>query len=251
MGCKSGMAATEGGCYGDCYAAKSAKLYGYDFTETTLRGFKSEKHKRDIKLAVSRIKLPFVRMGCSGDPSENWEHTIGILKVIENCNKEIVMITRHWNALTDDQLKYLSTINVCVNTSVSALDSEDQLVHSLEQYNRLKSYCKSVLRIVSCDFNKSNAEGLRRWDIQEKLFQADYVIDTVFRPSKDNRFLLDGVVNAKIEVFNGHKCLASKYNRKTYMGKCGSCKEMCGASMVKEHKYPKPFIKQSTLWERF
>jgi hypothetical protein len=251
MGCSSGMANTDGGCYGDCYAAKSAKLYGYDFTKTVLREFKGQKHKRDIQLAVSRIKMPFVRIGCSGDPSENWEHTINVLKVIAGCNKEIVIITRHWELLTDEQLQYLSTINVCVNTSVSALDKPNEIERSLDQYNRLKPFCKSILRVISCDFNKEHPVGFSKSIIQDALFKNDHVIDTVFRPSKLNRFVTDGIVNVKTEVFNGHKALASKYNRKTYMGKCNKCLEMCGAAMVKDHNYPKPFVKQSQIWEQY
>jgi len=44
FGCKSGMENESGGCYHDCYAAKSAKLYGYDFSKTVLRGFDNEAH---------------------------------------------------------------------------------------------------------------------------------------------------------------------------------------------------------------
>ena len=67
--------------------------------------------------------------------------------------KQIVIITKHWNNLTSKQMKELSKFNICFNTSVSALDNKRQLTNSLKQYNKLKKYCKSILRIVSCDFN--------------------------------------------------------------------------------------------------
>jgi len=238
MGCASGMATNPGGCYNDCYAARTAKRYGHDFTKTVLRDFESEAHKRKILQEITRIKMPFIRIGASGDPSENWEHTIKILKTLSRCNTEIIIITRHWTLLTDPQLEYFSTLNICINTSVSALDNEEIMNRSLEQYERIKPYCKSVLRIVSCDFNLHDIEGIRRFNIQHNLFKNESTIDTVFRPSKKNPFLLNGIINAKEEVFNGKKQLASKFNRKTYMGKCSTCKEMCGVNVKIENNYP-------------
>lgn len=231
MGCESGMANSKGGCYNDCYAAKTAKRYGHDFTKTVLRSFTSERHKREVLQQINKIRMPFIRIGCSGDPSENWQHTIGVLKVLSKCNTHIVIITRHWKTLTDEQLQYLSTINVCINTSVSALDEPTLMYKCLEQYQRVMAYCKSVLRIVSCEFNLENETGHRLHKIQAELFNNEGTLDTVFRPSKNNPFVLQGIVNAKTEIFNGKKCFASKYNRKTYMGKCSNCKEMCGVNI--------------------
>lgn len=249
IGCGSGMAEQPGGCYGDCYAAKSAKLYGYDFTKTVLRNFISEKHKRDTVIQLSKIKMPFIRIGGSGDPSENWEHCINILKVISRCNKEIIIITRHWTLLTDEQLKYLSTVNICINTSVSALDTIQVRRRSIEQYERIKPFCKSVLRIVSCDFNTGNPIGKYLSNVQSELFLNDGLLDTVFRPSVSNHWVTSGIVNAKKEVFNGKPVLASKMNKKTYMGKCGVCKEMCGVNISTSHIYnnKRPLVKQLKL----
>jgi hypothetical protein len=249
MGCASGLAENERGCYGDCYAARTAKRYGHDFSQTVLRDFESEKHKRQILAEISRIKMPFIRIGASGDPSENWEHTIKILKTLSKCNSEIIIITRHWKLLTDEQLQYFSTLNICINTSVSALDNSEMLNRSLEQYKRIKPFCKSVLRIVSCDFNQENTTGRKLSAIQHNLFKNESTLDTVFRPTKSNPFILSGVINVKEEVFNGKKQLASKFNRKTYMGKCGTCKEMCGVNVLTSSLYPnKPgIVKQLSL----
>lgn len=249
MGCESGLNNEAGGCYNDCYAARTAKRYGYDFSKTVLRFFLSEGHKRQILREIDNVKMPFIRIGASGDPSENWEHTIKIIKVLSKCNIEIVIITRHWNVLAEDHLRYLSGINVCINTSVSALDKPEIMKHCLEQYNRIKSYCKSVLRIISCDFNLQNETGRKLFTIQDGLFKNELTIDTVFRPSKKNRFVLDKTINVKTEIFNGKKCIASKFNRKTYMGKCSRCQEMCGQAMVTTYQYPnkRPLTKQLTL----
>lgn len=248
MGCATGMLQV-GGCYGDCYAAKTAKRYGHDFGKTVLRKFTGEGHKREILSQITKIRMPFIRIGCSGDPSENWQHTIDILKTLSKSNTEIIIITRHWQTLTDEQLKHLSTINICINTSISALDKPELLNHSLTQYNRVKPYCKSVLRIVSCDFNKENNVGYELSIIQDSLFKNEATIDTVFRPSKNNPFVTQGIINTRKEVFNGKQVLASKRNRKTYMGKCGKCKEMCGQAMSVKESFPnkRPLINQLTL----
>lgn len=231
IGCKSGLENNKGGCYNDCYAAKSAKLYGYDFSNTILRDFVNEKHRRQIVNKINRIKLDFVRIGTSGDPSENWEHTISILKKIDKCNKQIVIITKHWTNLTETQIEYLKTINICINTSVSAIDKTSLLENSMLQYEKLKPFVKSVLRIVSCDFNKLNSEGLKLSSLQETLFKNDAVIDTVLRVNKNNKLVKDGIINVTTSKFLGKKATISKYNKKTYFGKCESCKEMCGIKL--------------------
>lgn len=251
VGCKSGMENERGGCFGECYAAKSAKLYGYDFSKTVLRDFINEYHRRRVIEQINRIPLDFVRVGTSGDPSENWQHTVSILKKIDKCNKEIVIITKHWTALSDADLEYLGTINVCVNTSVSALDKPDILANCLFQYARLKHFCKSVLRIVSCDFNTQNEIGRNLAKIQEGLFENDATLDTVLRVSRRNQLVVDGVINVKTTKFLGKKALVSKLNKKTYLSKCSNCLEMCGINIEPESRqYPmKPGIsKQAKLF---
>lgn len=252
MGCASGMANEPGGCYGDCYAANASRRYGYDFTRSVLRSFESEWHRRSIVNRINRIPLDFVRIGSSGDPSEDWAHTVCILRGIDRCNKQIVIITRHWNTLTDEQLAYFGTINVCVNTSVSALDKPDVRANCIAQYNRLKPFCKSILRVVSCDFNLDNVEGHERAKVQAELFRNDATLDTVFRPNKKNPLVTDGVVNVAKVKFMNSLVLASKHNPSTYLGKCSTCHEMCGVNMKAPKDYPtkRGITKQARLFKR-
>lgn len=231
MGCPSGIESTPGGCYGDCYAARAAKRYGIDFSKAVLRGFTDSAHKETVLRQIGSAKMPFIRIGASGDPSENWEHTFKVLHELRHCNTEIVIITRHWNILTDAQLETLSGMNMCINTSVSALDEDTLRDKALSQFNRIKPHCKSVLRIVSCDFDIENETGRKLSAIQAQLFRNHPVIDTVFRPSKQNPLVTGGVVRVKNHFFNGRKQLASKFSLKTYMGKCDTCQEMCGVNL--------------------
>jgi hypothetical protein len=217
---------------------KTAKRYGIDFSKSIERKFENEQHRKYIVNQIEKIDMPFIRIGCSGDPSENWQHTINIIKQIKESSqlslfdisskKQIVIITRHWNILTDEQLKEILKYNICINTSVSALDNDNLINKSLEQYNRIKPFCKSVLRIVSCDFNEENEQGKIKAEIQRKLFKNELTIDTVFRPSKSNQFVIDGVINTKKMGFMKSKALVSKYNKKAFLGKCENCLEMCG-----------------------
>jgi len=248
IGCASGLRDNKRGCYNDCYAAKSAKHYGYDFSKTVLRYFTDKRHERKIINQINRIKLDFVRIGTSGDPSEYWQHTINILKVIRNVNKQIVIITKHWTNLTDDHLQFLSTINVCINTSVSALDEPGLLINSLAQYHRLKPFCKSVLRIVSADFNLQNPTGAKLANLQHSLFKNEGTIDTVLRVNKNNPLVKDGVINVTQSTFLGKKAIISKLNKSTYFGGCATCHEMCGMNV--KTNYPDKIVnKQLTLFK--
>jgi hypothetical protein len=240
-GCKSGLLETVGGCYSNCYAYKTAKRYGIDFSQSIERYFESEQHRQLIVKQIEKIDMPFIRIGCSGDPSENWEHTINIIKQIKESSqlslfdisskKQIVIITRHWNKLTDLQLIELLKYNVCINTSISAMDKEDLIKSCLNEYERLKPFCKSVLRVVSCDFNEDDEQGKLMAEIQRKLFKNDNVIDTVFRPSSKNKLVVDNVINVKKMGFMKSKALVSKFNKKTFLGKCENCLEMCGLNL--------------------
>lgn len=242
MGCNSGMVENKLGCYGDCYSAKSAKLYGYDFSKNVLRDFKDRKHLLQTVKEIRSIELPFVRMGSSGDPSEDWNHTIKICKLISPHlkeiqlnlfnkieSKQIVIITKHWKEITSENLDEISRLNICVNTSVSAIDSN--LDYRINQYEKLKLYCKSVLRVVTFDFNLENKLGHNYHKIQAQLLKYDNVIDTVFRSSKHNRLVKDGIINIKKSKFLGKSVFISKNNPKTYFGKCSSCLEMCGTNL--------------------
>lgn len=240
LGCKSGLEENVNGCFNDCYANRIAKIYGYDFSETVFRDFKNKGHLNLIKKQIKKVKLPFIRMGTMGDPSENWDHTLKICELIQfetqltifkEIPKEIVIITKHWKQLTSEQLKILSRLNVCINTSISALDSLEKIDFLLSEFEKLKNYCRSVLRVVTFDFNKENEEGIRLNFIQNKIINNRVFIDTVFRASKKNKLVIDGVINIHRTKFLGKNALVSKMNKKTYFGNCKNCLEMCGVKM--------------------
>lgn len=240
-GCESGLKENVNGCYNDCYAYKTAKRYGIDFSKSVLRDFQNAQHLKSVIKQIEKIDMPFIRIGCSGDPSENWQHTINIIKKLRDnsqltlfdisSKKQIVIITRHWKQLTDKQLNEISKYNICINTSVSALDNKTMINNSITEYERLKPYCKSILRVVTCDFNLNNKIGKEMHKKQLELLKNENVIDTVFRPSTKNKYVIDEIINVKKMSFMKTKALVSKYNKKTFLGKCSSCLEMCGLNV--------------------
>jgi hypothetical protein len=175
--------------------------------------------------------MPFVGIGEMGDPSENWEHTIEVCGVISKAKKPIVIRTKHWNTIPNNLLTEIEKLRICINTSVSALDSHEELEHRLNQYERLKKVCNSVLRIVSCDFNKKHADGLDKSIIQDELFKAGNYIDTVFRHSKDNPWVVKNIIKTEKINFLKSKVLASVFNKNAYLGDCEHCPDMCGINL--------------------
>ena len=228
----------------DCYSARIARIYGYDFTQTVKRDFESTQHRAEIIAAINKIDLPFIRMGNSGDPSEDWAHTFKICADISDGLKQlqlslfepvvpkwIVIITRHFTTIPDHYLPLLKKYYICINTSISAVDDPDRLLHCLDQYNRIAPYCKSILRVVTFNFNTDTEQGKKYKVIQDNLLKNKGVIDTVFRPSKANPMLKGGLILAEKKRFIGRETLVSKHNKRVFMGKCQNCLEMCGVTV--------------------
>lgn len=245
-GCTAGSLHGGKGCYGDCYAKNIADRYGFDFLTVKARKFEEntdqvylfglgdETHKNKILKEIRAADMPFVRIGEMGDPSLDWAHTLKVVGEIAPAGKPIVIITKHWKAIPEESLEDLAKWGLCINTSVSALDSGKELEHRLRQFERLKSVCNSVLRIVSCDFNMENADGFDRAIVQEELFKIGgaNALDTVFRPGPKNVFVEKNIIKTSRVKFMRSMVLASVYNKDTYRGMCGTCPEMCGISLT-------------------
>jgi hypothetical protein len=233
-GCKSGMAMNSKGCYGACYSYRMAHRF-YDFANPTVRGFENEKHRQQIVKKVKAIDTGFVRMGVMGDPSECWEHTIDVCEKIQEAGKTIVIVTKHWEPMSESLYDRVARLGLVVNTSVSALDG-GLLAHRLGEYEKLKAICTSVLRVVSCDFILSNVRGRELDIIQQSLFDNENVIDTMLRIPKNHPLVAAGVVRVKRRQFLTGEASVSERNPGTHFGRCDSCPDKCGTTMSKEAK---------------
>ncbi len=230
------------GCYDNCYAKMIADRYGLDFTNPIKRSFDtdidqimlfdfvSSSHINEVVRKIRSSKMPFVRIGEMGDPSEDWEHTLNMCGVISMSGKPIVIITKHWKVMSDSQVEMLRELNITVNTSISALDSEQEIDHRLNQYHRLSKYCNSVLRVVTCNFNTSDEKGYELDSVQDWLLDNPRVIETVFRPSLTNKLVTNKVINVERIRFLGSTANASIRKPSTFMGYCTNCPDMCGVT---------------------
>ena len=228
------------GCYDNCYAKRIADRYRFDFGETVTRKLdtddgqnylfdvRDQHHIGQLVKQVKNASMPFIRIGEMGDPSYDWNYTIDVCEKLAVAGKPIVIITKHWNTIPDDLIDRIAELDICINTSISALDHNYEIYNRRIQYERLKSCCKSVLRVVTCDFNIGCQEGLDAEIMQEYLLGMENVVETVFRPDKENRLILEGVINVKRVHFMGSKCLASMRSDDIFLGYCNQCPDMCG-----------------------
>lgn len=242
-GCSCCETEKPNGCYDDCYAKKIASRYKIDFIHPVKRDFIDNSlqlhfpdfydsdHILDILKELKHINMPFVRIGEMGDPSENWEHTINVCSIITAAKIPIVIITKHWKKIPDGLLKSIRLLDLCINTSISSLDTQPEREHRLQQYDRLQNYCKSVLRVVSCNFNTDNELGYKMAEIQKQLFENDKVLDTVFRPSSNNPLVVNKIINVEKVKFLKSTMLASRYRKNAYLGRCETCTDMCGLNL--------------------
>ncbi|MCP3683749.1 MAG: hypothetical protein GY861_13780 [bacterium] len=207
------------GCYGICYANRIASGYGYDFSKIVKRNFIDDNHFN--KIAGQLKDIPFVRLGVSCDPSDNWDHTIEIIEKIRPYIKNIVVITKHLTELTDIQCEKLK--GVCVNTSIAALDSQYDIDKRLFWYHKLKDYCNSVLRVCTADFNDAVLE-----EKQNTLLKNENVIDNILRFPESHELVQNGIINVKRYKFLDKECFASKHEENIYFGDCDNCPDMCG-----------------------
>lgn len=92
-----------------------------------------------------------------------------------------------------------------------------------------------------------NETGIKLSKIQHELFKNENIIDTVFRPSKNNKLITDGVINVTRSKFMNSIQLMSKFNRKTYIGNCRNCIEKCGIfdNTIRTH----PTLKQLSMFQ--
>jgi hypothetical protein len=238
-GCYYGMKTyPNGGCYGECYAAKIANLYGFDFTVSVsrkfLRYFKNGfRHLDTINKILQRNTLPWYRIGTCGDPCHDWDNTLTICESLSPMKKIPVIVTKHWIAPSDDHISRLKKLKAVINTSTSGMDSDDEIKYRIEINDKLKSCgVNAVCRIVTCNYGKTKW-GKQCKDKQDFLITQRPIIDTPFRVRNCNPHVIDGdiLIETHNESIGGGK-LVSLHNSKIYLGKCKNCPDQCGVDPV-------------------
>jgi hypothetical protein len=231
-GCSAGMKAyPDGGCYGECYAAKNAARYGIDFTKSISRQFCGLWHRTTLTKIMVAHPAKWYRVGTAGDPCHDWTHTISIIRDFRWAKKTPVIVTKHWNILTDKQIDDLRWLNVTVNTSVSGLDSDHEIALRVRELKRLRNAgINSVLRVVTCNY------GLSGWarfckEKQDYLLSLTPIIDNPLRVRLSNPHVLNGdiLVTRRSDSIGGGKVVS--LHGIVYLGACNRCPDKCGIEM--------------------
>jgi len=233
-GCGLGLESyPDGGYYDECYAYKIANRYGIDFSQAISRKlFRS--NGTDVFITVKTHPALWYRVGTAGDPSHDWTNTIEVLRFLKRTGKTPVIITKHWIPLTDGQLLELKDLSAVINTSVSALDTDEELNYRIEQIGRIKyAGIKSVVRVVTCEFGLTKW-GQERKKVQDYLLSFKDVIDNPLRASKSNKYVERGdiLLTRKDESIGGGKYV-SLHCDSVYLGTCGDCPDQCGVDHAK------------------
>lgn len=221
----------NGGCYGECYAAKSAKRYGIDFRRSVSRQFCGREHRDTLVKHMLKMPARWFRIGTAGDPCHDWRHTIAVLRVLRWTNKTPVIITKHWTRLTDEQVDDLRWLKAVVNTSTSGLDSDAEIRYRVGELRRLKDAgIRSVCRVVTCEFGNSEWSKDRR-ERQEYLLSLEPVIDNPLRAGRGNPHVLAGDIRTtrRADAIGGGK-LVSVHSPAAYLGTCQACPDQCGVN---------------------
>ena len=230
-GCTLGMRAyPDGGCYGECYAAKIAARNGIAFDESVSRCFVDQWQHRDIlvKQLLNEDAI-WYRIGVMGDPCHNWNHTINVVNCLRPAHKTAVAITKHWVPLSDDHLSRLRDLDVVVHTSVSGMDTGAELRYRVGQLARLAECgIRSFARVVTCEYGDSAwARGAAAK--QQELLALPLVIDNPLRPSPSNpRVLNADILVSRREDSIGGGTLVSLHDGSVFLGHCGDCPDQCG-----------------------
>jgi hypothetical protein len=226
-GCSLGMKARPGvGCYDSCYANKIASLYGYDFPVSVSRKIIPEE-KAMIERKVKAHSANWFRIGTMGDPSHDWAGTVDVCEWLGQF-KTPVIVTKHWLAATNEQLLRLKACGTVFNTSLSGLDTDEELEHRLRQFYRIAGLgLISVARIVSAKYS-DKPEAQRMAKIQEKLFQLSPIIDNPLRVSRTHELVKNGIILVEKRKDINADVYMSIYDPKVFTGKCEDCVDQCG-----------------------
>ena len=230
-GCTIGMRVyPNGGCYGECYANKTAARYVIDFETSVSRKIRLDEFDALFK-TVRDHRATWYRIGTAGDPCHDWANTLTVCEALHGTGKTPVIITKHWIALSDDDIARLRAVDAVVNTSTSALDSPAETKHRMRQIQRLKDAgVESINRVVTCNFGTS-AWATERQATQAMLLSILPVIDNPLRAAASNPRVLSGdiVMTRRDDAIGGGKSV-SLHRDDVYLGKCIDCPDQCGAN---------------------
>jgi hypothetical protein len=229
-GCALGMSAyPKGGCYGECYAYKNARTYGFDFRTSVSRQFMGREHKGTLIKIMNACAAGWYRIGTAGDPCHDWTHTVAIVNALWHAHKIPVIITKHWIPMEDWHAEKLGRLGAVVNTSTSGMDTDAEVLYRVGQIKRLRGFgIRSVCRVVSCHYGSSPWARACKGK-QDYLLSIAPAIDNPLRARKSNPRVIAGdvVLTRCAESVGGGK-MVSLNCPSAYLGTCRDCPDQCG-----------------------
>jgi len=231
-GCSMGMATyPKGGCYGECYAYKNARTYGFDFRTSVSRQFMGREHKGTLIKLMVKHPAGWYRIGTAGDPCHDWTHTVAIVNALWHVHKVPVIITKHWFPMEDWHVEKLRRLGAVVNTSVSGMDTDAEILYRVGQLRRLReSGLRSVCRVVTCQYGASEWARACK-EKQDYLLSLTPIIDNPLRARKENPHVMAGdiLLTRRGESVGGGKYV-SLNSSDAYLGTCRACPDQCGVN---------------------
>jgi hypothetical protein len=227
-GCTDGMSAYPGrGCYDECYAKKVATQYGMSFDAGVSRLMPA--NMKPIIATVTNHHATWYRIGTSGDPSADWINTLDVCSALLCTGKTPVIITKHWQALSDIQLGQFAELGAVFNTSTSGMDTDRETEYRIEQMDRLENCgIKSVCRVVTCNYGDTEWGNICR-DKQDMLLSLTPVIDNPLRARKSNPRVISGdIILTKCNEAVGSGKYISLHSKGIFLGHCKQCPDQCG-----------------------
>lgn len=251
-GCYLGMLNyPDGGCYNECYANKTAKRYGKNFSKSITRLIDKKTFDAVFNF-VKKHNLSWYRIGTFGDPCHDWNNTVKVCEALKNTGKTPVIITKHWIPLSDDNLKGLKSVGAVINTSTSGMDSKQEIEYRVKQIKRIKNYgIRSVCRVVTCLFGDTEW-GCKCKAKQDYLLSLKPVIDNPLRTNNSNSHVKNGdIIIEKIpQSIGGGGNFVSLHSDNIYIGGCNACPDQCGIDFNVLNK-PKANIMKAKQLELF
>ncbi len=252
-GCKYGMIAyPETGCYGECYANKIALRYGIDFKTSVSRKLADPWQHRDVIIKqLLDYGMSWYRIGVMGDPCHDWDNTLNIINSIRYAKKTAVIVTKHWITLSNDHISRLKDMNVVIQTSTSGLDTDNEIIHRVEQIYRLKNFgIPSINRVVTCEYGNSLwAERCK--EKQNYLLTVTPIINNPLRASASNNHVVNGdIITITRDDSIGGGNLVSLYDQKIFLGYCTDCPDQCGIELASKCNKKEFLNMQATLFDK-
>lgn len=187
-----GAKVIKGGCYGQCYAAKMAKVSGVDFSHPVA----CELDPTTLRRSLKRVDEPWIRIGVSGDPSLEWGLTLRVADYCREADKIPVVITKGWHKPTDTDLWWLQSSGAVLHVSLSALDGRRLIKQRRDLMHRYKDkggtvVCRLITSAFTGEFGGLQSE-LITWCRDRQI----PILETPLRFFRTNPYYLSGVIDS-------------------------------------------------------